>query len=162
MSTAPVPFDDALFKLAMSHFPSGVTIVTTVDAGIPHGLTVASFASLSLHPPLVVICIETAAKSHDAIDHAGKFGVSILRADQAAISGRFASKAIENRFDGVPTHFGVLGVPLIDGAICTIECRVHSRLPGGDHTIFVGEVVGAATSEGAPLVYFRSGYHHLA
>jgi flavin reductase (DIM6/NTAB) family NADH-FMN oxidoreductase RutF len=162
MSTAPVPLDDALFKLAMSHFASGVTVVTTVDAGIPHGLTVASFASLSLHPPLVVICIETATKSHDAIANAGKFGVSILGADQAAISGRFASKEIDDRFEGVAVRTGVLGVPLIENAICTIECRVYERLPGGDHTIFAGEVVAAHTREGAPLVYFRSGYQHLA
>lgn len=163
MPTVPAPIDDALFKLAMSHFASGVTVVTTVDDdGVPHGLTVASFASLSLHPPLVVICIETATKSHDAIASAGKFGVSILGADQAAISGRFASKAIENRFEGVAVRTGVLGVPLIEGAICTIECRIHERLPGGDHTIFAGEVVAAQTGDGAPLVYFRSGYQHLA
>lgn len=162
MTTAPVPIDDALFKLAMSHFASGVTIVTTVDDGVPHGLTVASFASLSLRPPLVVICIESATKSHDAILNAGIFGVSMLGADQAAISGRFASKAIEDRFAGIATRTGVLGVPLIEGAVCTIECRVQDRLPGGDHTIFTGQVVAAQASEGAPLVYFRSGYHHLA
>lgn len=156
------PIDDALFKLAMSHFASGVTVVTTEYEGAQYGMTVASFASLSLHPPLVVICIEVAAKTHDAIAAAGKFGVSILAADQAGLSGRFASRNVDDRFEGVSVLESELGLPLIDGAICTLECRVHSRLPGGDHTIFVGEVVHARTSEAPPLLYFRSGYHQLA
>jgi flavin reductase (DIM6/NTAB) family NADH-FMN oxidoreductase RutF len=155
------PIDEALFKLAMSHFASGVTVVTTSHDGMPYGMTVASFASLSLRPPLVVVCIEGSAKAHDAIDASGVFGVSILSADQADVSGRFASR-VEDRFAGMSVRQGELGVPLIAGALCTVECRVHSRLPGGDHTIFVGEVVHAETGEGAPLLYFRSGYHQLA
>jgi len=154
--------DDATFKLAMSHFASGVTVVTTEHEGKPYGLTVASFASLSLHPPLVLVCIEKAVKSHDAIASAGKFGVSILGREQAEISGRFASKKIEDKFAGVDLVEGELGVPLIGGAICRLACRVHSRLEGGDHTIFVGEVVGAQTTEGVPLVYYRSAYRDLA
>ena len=157
-----MPIDDAQFKLAMSHFASGVTVVTTEHEGTPYGMTVASFASLSLHPPLVLISIEKTVKSHDAIAGAGRFGVSILGSDQGEISGRFASKKIENKFEGVSVRRGELGVPLLDGAICTLECRITDQLPGGDHTIFVGEVVDAQTSEGAPLVYFRSGYRELA
>lgn len=155
------PIDEALFKLAMSHFASGVTVVTTAHEGTPYGMTVASFASLSLHPPLVVVCIELAAKTHDALAAAGKFGVSILAADQADISGRFASR-VDDRFAGVAVRVGDLGVPLIEGAICNLECNVYGRLPGGDHTIFVGEVVSAHTTEAAPLLYFRSRYHQLA
>lgn len=158
-----MPIDDAQFKLAMSHFASGVTVVTTQHEGTPYGMTVASFASLSLHPPLVLICIEKAVKSHDAIAAAGKFGVSILAHDQGEVSGRFASKKIDDKFAGVAVRTGAeLGMPLLEGAICMLECRVQSQLPGGDHTIFVGEVVGAETSEAAPLVYFRSGYRALA
>ena len=157
-----MPIDDAQFKLAMSHFASGVTVVTTEVDGTPYGMTVASFASLSLHPPLVLICIEKGVKSHDAIARARKFGVSILGRDQADISGRFATRKIEDKFEGVAVRRGELGVPLIDGAVTTLECRVHEQLPGGDHSIFVGEVVDAKTSDGAPLVYFRSGYHQLA
>ena len=156
-----MPIDDATFKLAMSHFASGVTVVTTEHEGKPYGLTVASFASLSLHPPLVLVCIENSVKSHDAIDGAGKFGVSILGQKQGDVSGRFASK-IDDKFEGVSVVRGELGVPLIDGAICTLECRVRDRLPGGDHTIFVGEVVEVRTSEGMPLVYYRSAYRELA
>ena len=155
--------DDAQFKLAMSHFASGVTVVTTEHEGTPYGMTVASFASLSLHPPLVLVCIEKNVRTHDALVSAEKFGVSILAQSQADLSGRFASKKIDDKFDGVAVTPGeLLGVPLLDGAICALECRVHSALPGGDHTIFVGEVVGARVGDEAPLVYFRSGYRQLA
>lgn len=157
-----MPIDDAQFKLAMSQFASGVTVVTTEHEGALYGMTVASFASLSLHPPLVLICIEKSVKSHDALAAAEKFGVSILADDQGEVSGRFASKKIEDKFAGVAWTRGELGVPLLDGAICTLECRLHNLLPGGDHSIFVGEVVGVRTSEEKPLVYFRSGYRELA
>jgi flavin reductase (DIM6/NTAB) family NADH-FMN oxidoreductase RutF len=153
--------DEALFKTAMSHFTSGVTIVTTEHDGTPYGMTVASFASLSLHPPLVLVCVEKSVKSHDAIVAAGKFGVSILGEPQQDVSGRFASK-MDDKFTGVAVRRGDLGVPLIEGAICTLECRVYAQLPGGDHTIFVGEVADAQIKDGAPLVYYRSGYRELA
>ena len=156
-----MPIDDARFKLAMSHFASGVTVVTTERDGTPYGMTVASFASLSLHPPLVLVCIEKAVKTHDAIAAAGAFGVSILAETQADISGRFASKS-DDKFAGVRTRRGELGVPLLEGAICTLECRVHDQLPGGDHTIFVGEVVDARTAEAEPLVYYRSAYRRIS
>ena len=161
MSNPPGPVDDATFKLAMSHFTSGVTVVTTEHDGTRFGLTVASFASLSLNPPLVLVCIGTEAKSHHAIAASGKFGVSILSRDQAELSGRFASR-VDDKFAGVKVVEGELGEPLIDGAICALSCRVHSQLPGGDHSIFVGEVVGVKTAEGVPLVYYRSAYRDLS
>ncbi|HJQ35771.1 MAG TPA: flavin reductase family protein [Thermoanaerobaculia bacterium] len=154
--------DDATFKTAMSQFASGVTVVTTEHDGEQYGMTVASFASLSLHPPLVLVCIEKSVRSHDAIAAAGKFGVSILSREQAEISGRFASKKVDDKFAGVAVVEGELGLPLIDGAICALSCRVHEQLPGGDHTIFVGEVLDAKTAEGVPLVYYRSAYRDLA
>ena len=123
-------------------------------------MTVASFASLSLHPPLVLVCVEKAVKTHDAIAAAGKFGVSILAADQAEISTRFASRS-EDKFAGISVDRGALGVPLIRGALTTLECKVREQLPGGDHSIFVGEVVDARTAEGTPLLYFRSGYREM-
>jgi len=150
--------DDSQFKAALSHFASGVTIVTTEHDGKPYGMTVASFASLSLHPPLILVCIEKSVKTHDAIAASGKFGVSILKSDQADVSGRFASKA-DDKFAGI--ELVQASVPLIAGALTTLECRVADRLPGGDHSIFVGEVVATATSDGAPLVYFRGGYRNI-
>jgi flavin reductase (DIM6/NTAB) family NADH-FMN oxidoreductase RutF len=155
-----MPIDEARFKLAMSHFASGVTIVTTEHGGKPYGMTVASFASLSLRPPLVLVCIEKSVKTHDAISAARKFGVSILAEDQADVSGRFASKS-DDKFTGTDVTRGSLGIPLISGATCTIECHLQNELPGGDHTIFVGEVVEIQTEEKAPLIYYRSGYRRI-
>ena len=153
--------DDAQFKAAMSHFASGVTVVTTEHEGKQYGMTVASFASLSLHPPLVLVCIEKSVKTHDAIAAAKVFGVSILEAAQGDVSGRFASR-IDDTFNGVKVVRGSLDLPLIAGALTTLECRVHDQLPGGDHSIFVGEVVAARTSGGSPLLYFRSGYRAIS
>ena|SRR5438045_2840614 len=155
-----MPVDDAEFKLAMSHFASGVTVVTTEQDGKSFGMTVAAFSSLSLRPPLVLVCIEKSVRTHEAIAAAGKFAVSILSDGQADVSNRFASRS-EDKFSGVATRRGESGMPLIDGALCTIECTLREHFPGGDHSIFIGEVVGIATSEGAPLVYYRSGYREL-
>ena len=152
--------DDAQFKLAMSHFASGVTVVTTEYDGRRYGLTVASFASLSLHPPLVLVCIEKNVKSHDAVAASGKFAVNILADAQADLSSRFASR-VEDKFAGVAVHGGTLGLPLLDDALTTIECRLYQQLPGGDHTIFIGEAVDAQTRDGVPLLYFRSGYREM-
>ena len=155
-----MPMDDAQFKLAMSHFASGVTVVTTEHEGKPFGMTVAAFSSLSLHPPLVLVCIEKTVKTHDAIAGSAKFGISILSSKQTDISNRFASRA-DDKFAGTEIVRGELGVPLIGGAITRLECRVSDRLEGGDHSIFIGEVVDAKTEEGEPLVYFRSGYREI-
>jgi len=155
-----MPIDDAQFKLAMSHFASGVTVVTTEHEGKKYGMTVASFASLSLHPPLVLVCVEKSVKTHDAIAAAGKFGVSILAQEQTDISSKFASRS-DDKFAGVDVTSGELGVPLIANALTTLECTLRQTLPGGDHTIYVGEVVDARTREGIPLLYFRSGYREM-
>jgi flavin reductase (DIM6/NTAB) family NADH-FMN oxidoreductase RutF len=156
-----MPVTDADFKLAMSHFASGVTIVTTEHEGKLFGMTVASFASLSLHPPLVLVCIEKSVKTHDALTSAGRFAVSILGAEQADLSNRFASR-IDDKFEGVEIdRGGELGVPTIANALTTLECYLHAQLAGGDHTIFVGEVATIRTREGAPLLYFRSGYREI-
>ena len=155
-----MPIDDAHFRLAMSHFASGVTIVTTEIEGRPFGMTVASFASLSLNPKLVLVCIETSVKTHDAIVASGKFGVSILASDQTDISSKFASRA-DDKFTGVEIFRGALDLPMITGALTTIQCNVQAQLPGGDHSIFVGEVIDIQTREGDPLLYFRSGYREM-
>ena len=155
-----MPIDEAHFKKALSHFASGVTVVTTEHDGKAFGMTVASFSSLSLHPPLVLVCIENGVKTHEAIVDSGKFGVSILAHDQAALSSKFASR-IPDRFAGVDTIRGTLGIPLLANAITTLECRLTTALPGGDHTIFVGEVENITTRDAAPLLYFRSGYHEM-
>ena len=156
-----MPVGEADFKRAMSQFVSGVTVVTTVHEGQMYGMTVASFASLSLDPPLVLICVGRRMQTHDAIAGAGRFGVSILGQDQQNLSNHFASK-VEDKFAGVDYRLGASGVPLLSGAICTLECDLREQLPGGDHSIFVGSVESAQADGEAPLVYFRSGYRQLA
>jgi flavin reductase (DIM6/NTAB) family NADH-FMN oxidoreductase RutF len=155
-----MPVDDAQFKHALSHFASGVTIVTTEHEGTDYGLTVASFASLSLNPPLVLVCINKSSSSHDPIVKSQKFGVSILGSDQEAISGRFAARG-GDKFAGLDVRRGSTGVPLVGNALATLECRVHEQIVGGDHSIFIGEVVDTQTREGAPLLYFRAAYREM-
>jgi flavin reductase (DIM6/NTAB) family NADH-FMN oxidoreductase RutF len=155
-----MPVDDAQFKHALSHFASGVTIVTTEHEGTDYGLTVASFASLSLNPPLVLVCINKSSSSHDPIAKSQKFGVSILGSDQEAISGRFAARG-GDKFAGLDVRRGSTGVPLVGNALATLECRVHEQIIGGDHSIFIGEVVDTQTREGAPLLYFRAAYREM-
>ena len=155
-----MPIDDAQFKHALSHFASGITIVTTEHEGTDYGLTVASFASLSLSPPLVLVCISKSSSSHEPIVESGKFGVSILASDQEAVSGRFASRG-GDKFAGLDVRRGTLGVPLVGNALATLECRVKDQVVGGDHSIFIGEVVDTQTREGAPLLYFRAAYREM-
>lgn len=152
--------DGDAFRKALSTFASGVTVITTSEGKRRWGLTVASFASLSLDPPLVVICLETRVETRSAIERTRRFGVSILAHDQSEISSRFASR-VTDRFEGVDVTNGGLGDPLIDGAVTHLECRVYDVFPGGDHTILVGEVVETRVSDREPLLYWGSRYHLL-
>jgi flavin reductase (DIM6/NTAB) family NADH-FMN oxidoreductase RutF len=156
-----MPIGEADFKKAMSQFASGVTVVTTELDGALFGMTVASFASLSLDPPLVLICVGRNMQTHNAIAGAGRFGVSILGQSQQQLSNHFASK-LDDKFAGIDYRLGRSGVPLLNGSICTLECSLFQQLDGGDHSIFAGLVETAETAEDAPLVYFRSGYRQLA
>jgi flavin reductase (DIM6/NTAB) family NADH-FMN oxidoreductase RutF len=155
-----MPIDDARFRQAMGHFASGVTVVTVEHEGQLYGMTVSSFSSLSLRPPLVLICIDTAVPTHDAIVGAGCFVVNILEERQEHLSRRFATST-NDKFKGVAWHVGQLGMPVLDQALAVIECRLHNTIVGGDHTIFIGEVIAAEIYEGAPLLYYRRGYHEL-
>jgi flavin reductase (DIM6/NTAB) family NADH-FMN oxidoreductase RutF len=155
-----MPIDDARFRQAMGYFASGVTVVTTASAGELYGMTVSSFSSLSLNPPLVLICIDKGVPSHDMIRDAGCFVVNILEKRQEHLSRRFATTA-NDKFKGVAWHSGQLGLPVLDNTLAAIECRLRDALDGGDHTIFIGEVVDSEIREGAPLLYYRRGYHEL-
>ena len=155
----PVSKDE--FRRALGHFASGVTVVTSrCEDGIPRGITVSAFSSLSLDPPLVLICIDRKASLHDYLKEGRYFAVNILADDQELISRRFASKDAD-RFEGLGYIEGDTGAPLINGALAAIECRVAHSYPGGDHTIIVGEVVATRVTEGHPLAYFRGGYARL-
>jgi flavin reductase (DIM6/NTAB) family NADH-FMN oxidoreductase RutF len=146
------------FRRACGRFATGVTIATVVDAkGVPHGLTVSSFTSVSLDPPLILICLghEVSAIAH--FRTATHFGINVLAEDQRALSERFARKGA-GRFDGLAWQPGVTGVPLLPGALAAIECAVYRIVPMGDHDILVGEMVNARVNDGEPLLHFSGGY----
>jgi flavin reductase (DIM6/NTAB) family NADH-FMN oxidoreductase RutF len=148
------------FKKVMGSFAAGVTVVTTIDAdGARSGLTATAFSSLSLSPPMCLVCIDKRAASHAAIQTSRKFAVSMLSHAQQEISSRFASR-VDDKFEGVPHRAGpVTGCPLIDGAVATLECELVAVHPGGDHDIFVGELKSVEIgSDGHPLVYWRGRY----
>jgi len=148
-------------RRVLGHFVTGVTVVTTMDkVGTPFGLTVNAFTSLSLNPPLVLICIDKEAQCYRCFDQSRIFAVNVLSEDQEAISRRFASRGIE-KFAGIKWHRGKLGVALLDGAMGHIECKVVHSYEGGDHTIYVGEIVNTAASGKRPLIFFKGKYHRL-
>ena len=152
--------DEARFRQAMGYFASGVTIVTTTHEEKNYGMTVSSFSSLSLRPPLVLVCIDKRVSTHDVIPLAGGFVINILEESQEHLSRKFASPE-GDKYNGVAWRRGVLGLPILEGVLSSVECRLYDTLPGGDHTIFVGEVVESTIGEGAPLLYYRRGYHEL-
>ena len=160
LQSPPMAVDATRFRHTLGKFASGVTVVTTEHEGEQAGITVSAFSSLSLEPPLVLICIDRKVRSHDVIAGAGLFAVNILEASQEEVSRRFASRQ-PDKFAGIATHRSPSGLPLIDGALATLECRVKETLPGGDHTIFVGEVLDSQLREGDPLVYFHGAYRAL-
>ena len=146
------------FRRACGRFATGVAIASVLDAqGTPHGLTVSSFTSVSLEPPLVLICLGHAVSAIHHFRTSTHFGINILADDQRALSDRFARKG-HDRFDGIPWKPGVTGVPLIPGVLAAIECAVHRIVPMGDHDILVGEMVHARVHNGDPLLYFSGGY----
>lgn len=153
--------DPTLFRTTLGRFASGITVITVVDAGgRDHGMTVSAFSSVSLEPPLVLVCIDNDATMAPVMAEASSFAVNILRDDQQALSQRFSSR-VDDRFAGIPRSHGPLGNALLDGALAALECRIVQRIPAGDHVIVLGAVEHAAVHEGEPLLYFRSGYARL-
>ena len=152
----PVNSDD--FRLALSHFASGVTVVSTKDAaGKFHGITVSAFCSVSLEPPLVLMCIEKATVSHYAFQESGVFVVNILDGSQSSLSEQFAEPTAD-KFGTAEFHPGIDGLPVLKDALASLECRVRSAFDGGDHTIFVGAVEKTTVRDGDPLLHYRGEY----
>jgi flavin reductase (DIM6/NTAB) family NADH-FMN oxidoreductase RutF len=149
------------FFQIMSQFASGVTVVTTMHNGVPHGLTVSAFASLSADPTLVLVSINTSRYGYEVIRAAGSYAVNILSEDQADLSNHFATP-LEDKFASVDYRLGAHGMPLINGALAYVECKVTAAVPGGDHTIFIGEVLDGESYEGRPLLYFERKYRKIA
>lgn len=151
------------FRRTLGHFASGVTVITACDGdGRPTGLTASAFTSVSLEPPLILVCVDHKAQSYPALIASKMFAVNILCLDQEAVSRRFATTKIDNKFDGVPFTLSPLGVPLIDNALAQLECTTVNVHLEGDHTIFVGRVERAHSGAGVPLVYYRGRYDRLA
>ena len=156
-----MPIDTDLFRAVLGRFASGVTIVTTVDGtGRDHGMTVSAFSSLSLDPPLVLVCIDHTASVWPAFAASEHFAVNILSAGQEALSRRFASRE-GDRFDGVGFTRGTGGVALLDETLAALECTTTARIPQGDHTIIVGTVDAGTVRDLQPLLYYRGGYASL-
>jgi flavin reductase (DIM6/NTAB) family NADH-FMN oxidoreductase RutF len=144
------------FRRVMGHFATGVTVVTSrgVD-GVPLGLTVNAFTSVSLDPLLVLVCIHRRASGHDALLESGHFAVNVLRRDQEELALRFSGKDASERFRDLPAPDGPLGSPLIPEALAWLECRIRDVFPGGDHSVVLGEVVGCQARDGEPLLFFQ-------
>ena len=146
----------------MGHFATGVTIITTKGAdGTPYGLTANAFTSLSLDPPLCIVCVDRKAESFAHFYDSKVFTVNILGRDQEELSNRFA-KSGGDKFTGVATVPGHHGAPLIAGALAHIECRITDTLEGGDHVIHVGRIEHFHIHDGEPLLFFQGRYRRLA
>lgn len=154
--------DSDTFRSVLGRFASGVSIVTARDdAGGDHGMTVSAFASVSLEPPLILVCVDHAASMHDLLLEHPRFGISVLSSEQEAYSRRFATDPDTGRFDGIAYSRGDSGVVLLDNALAHIECKVVQHHDAGDHTIFIAEVERAEPRHGRPLLYYRGGYAQL-
>lgn len=146
------------FKDAMRRFATGVTVVTTLVDGRPHGFTANAFSSVSADPPLLLLCVNRSAFSHSLIARAGFFCVNVLSIDQRTIAERFSRRDVNDRFEGVLWAPGVTGAPVIQATLSHFDCTLAEELTAGTHTVFLGSVVGCGTEEGVPLGYFDGAY----
>jgi len=150
------------FRAALRLFAAGVTVVTSRDEdGQACGMTASAFASVSLEPPLILVCVDHAATAHPALARHGWFAVNVLRRDQEYLSRQFAASG-GDKFAGVAFREGLVGLPVLEDVLTVLECRVTSCHEAGDHTIFVGRVERVTSAGGPPLIYFQGTYHHLA
>jgi flavin reductase (DIM6/NTAB) family NADH-FMN oxidoreductase RutF len=146
------------FRAVMGRFATGVTVVTAATAEGPVGLTANAVCSLSLDPLLLLVCFDNDARTLPVVRRTGRFGVNVLGADQEALARLFASKAPEReKFAGV-AHTVHDGIPVIEGVLAWVGCRLERLVPGGDHTIGIGAVEAAEAGTGEPLLWFRGAY----
>jgi len=153
---APEPHD---FRKAMGSFAAGVTVVTACHEDRLVGTTVSAFSSVSMDPPLVMICLKRDSRTLLALTQAKSFCVNILASDQGDLAWRFAKSGADDRFALTAVEAGVCGAPLLAGAVAAVECELHAAHDGGDHEILVGRVLRVVVDEAkAPLVYVRGGF----
>ena len=151
------------FRRVMGHFVTGVTVVTTLDGDQPQGITVNALSSVSLEPPLVMVALDRRRFITPSVRQAARFAVNVLSEDQQALSDCFAGAAVDpgrDRFCGAAWTASSTGLPLLAGAIATIECTVVERFQAGDHELFIGRVDAMANAEPhpMPLLYYRRQY----
>lgn len=147
----------------MASFAASVTVITSIDEqGAPHALTATAFTSVSKEPPLCLVCVDQRARAHAVIRSQRRFAVNVLSREQAEVSAQFAT-SLDDKFEGVEWRRGqVTGCPLLPDALAWIECRLFADHPGGDHDVFIGEILSADVNPGDPLVYFRGQYMEVA
>jgi flavin reductase (DIM6/NTAB) family NADH-FMN oxidoreductase RutF len=155
----PTPATPEAFKAAMRHFPTGVTVVTSLREGEPRGVTVSAFSSVSVDPPLVLICINREARSYLVISESKVFCVNILAGDQQHLAERFASKMREKQFEGVPYDVDATGAAIIRGTVAYLDCEVAEEHHAGSHSVFIGRVLSCASRPGSPLGYYNGAFH---
>lgn len=146
------------FKTALGRFASGVTVVTVGDNDTLHGMTASSFASVSLEPPRILVCLDKSSRTRSLLSDS--FAVNVLSAEQEQVSRSFAH-AGDKPFSELGYEIGASGAPLIHGSLAWLECATSSIVDGGDHDIVIGDVTRCSHADGSPLVYFRRGYHSL-
>ncbi|MBV8772062.1 MAG: flavin reductase family protein [Deltaproteobacteria bacterium] len=157
-----MPIDKNELRRVMGHFATGVTVITTVsDQGTPYGLTANAFMSVSLEPPLLLISVDKKAESYPYFEQSKVFTINVLRDDQEGLSRRFAVSG-GNKFEGIAFHRGANNVPILEDTLAHIECRLFASYDGGDHTLYLGEILEAETREGKPLLFYRGGYRAFA
>ena len=158
----PAEMNKVALRQALGAFATGVTIVTTVTAesGEPVGFTANSFTSVSLEPPLLLVCLAHTAASYRAFREAESFAVNVLAADQQETAMLFATRGAD-KFGPTDWHPGVLGAPLIDGCLARFDCAMHQRVTAGDHDILMGRVIGFSRHEGQALLFHSGAYQRL-
>jgi 3-hydroxy-9,10-secoandrosta-1,3,5(10)-triene-9,17-dione monooxygenase reductase component len=153
--------DVELFREVFGCFATGVAVITAAGPGGTGGMTANALCSLSLEPPLALVCFENGARTLPIVREAGRFGVNVLSAAQEELAGVFASKLPESeKLEGVD-HRLVDGVPVVEGVLAWATCRLRELIPGGDHTIAIGEVAGMGLGSGDPLLWYRGTYRTL-
>lgn len=157
----PGPLQPDELRAILRRFAAGVTVVTAAgEGGAPAGMTTTAFTSVSLAPPMVLICVDVGARTRRVIEGRAGFAVNVLGVGQEEIARRFASKA-DDKFEGVPWRAGETGAPVIEGALATVECRVARAIEAGTHVVYIGDVLAGSVGVGEPLVYFDGLYRML-
>jgi flavin reductase (DIM6/NTAB) family NADH-FMN oxidoreductase RutF len=149
---------EAAFRQAMRHVATGVTVVTSLRNGEPRGITVNAFASVSLDPPSLLICINREARSYLFISTSRIFCVNVLAGEQRALAERFAGKVRDHQFDGVGYRIDATGAPVLEGTIAHFDCELAHEYQFGSHSILIGRVLSCAARSGSPLGYFKGGF----